>query len=645
MSNQNELPPCPRENFDPKQPIPFVWRDWFNKLYNIVGGTVSGIIKWTQLDFTGSKLTDIVTRLHSSLQSLGWGVSGHTGTANKVAAFDNAGAAIQLSETGTGSVVLNNNPEFTGYIDIDAIANPASPAAGVARFHASTANGFTRFEQDNEAPTNLVIARDNAFIVRNTSGSAMSKGAVVYVTGSTGNVPNVSLAKADSATTMPAVGILLDPINNNAFGQCMKLGIIANFDTSAFAAGAKLWVSSSVAGVFQNTSPTSPNLSQRIANVLVSGVGNGSLLAVTGADTHIEGGGGSGDVVGPAGATSGNVALFDGVTGKLIKDGGTLGTAAFTASTAYDVAGAAAAAQAASLPLHGKADTAGAADTATTATNQSGGTVNATTGNFSATVTTLLAATGTLPFNANITTAAAIAGYYGVTRSNVAKGYFGLDASDKVGIIDSAGTPRAMVSTTGMDVTGTLSATGQITSTLAIGTAPFVITSTTQVANLNVAKAELLATARTINGTSFNGSANIDAVPSWKVGQTTRDISTASGAQNIAHGLGRVPKYVHIRAQMVFSASVTMECNGYYDGTSQSGMYIGYTEGTTTATTDNIFQSTAAALGLNNVTSVNPFSGATKASGVITVDGTNIIITWTKSGSPTGTANLAWEVT
>lgn len=50
---------------------------------------------------------------------------------------------------------------------------------------------------------------------------------------------------------------------------------------------------------------------------------------------------GTGDVVGPATAVAGNVALFDGTTGKLIKDGGTLGTAAFTASTAYDVSGAA----------------------------------------------------------------------------------------------------------------------------------------------------------------------------------------------------------------------------------------------------------------------------------------------------------------
>lgn len=40
-------------------------------------------------------------------------------------------------------------------------------------------------------------------------------------------------------------------------------------------------------------------------------------------------GGGSGDVVGPASSTDSHVALFDGVTGKLLKDGGALGTAAF----------------------------------------------------------------------------------------------------------------------------------------------------------------------------------------------------------------------------------------------------------------------------------------------------------------------------
>lgn len=44
------------------------------------------------------------------------------------------------------------------------------------------------------------------------------------------------------------------------------------------------------------------------------------------------GGGGSGDVVGPSSAANNGVALFDGITGKLIKDGGVLGSAAFRAA-------------------------------------------------------------------------------------------------------------------------------------------------------------------------------------------------------------------------------------------------------------------------------------------------------------------------
>jgi hypothetical protein len=87
-----------------------------------------------------------------------------------------------------------------------------------------------------------------------------------------------------------------------------------------------------------------------------------------------------------------------------------------------------------------------------------------------------------------------------------------------------------------------------------------------------------------------------------------------------------------------------MQCDGYYDRTTQSGMAIIWSEGTSTAVLDTQYQSTAAALGFSNAAAVNPFTGATKASGVITVDGTNITITWTKSGTPTGSVILAWEV-
>lgn len=64
------------------------------------------------------------------------------------------------------------------------------------------------------------------------------------------------------------------------------------------------------------------------------------------------GGGGTGDVVGPASSVDSRVALFDGITGKLLKQSSAvLGTAAFAATGAFDASGAAAAAQAASQPV------------------------------------------------------------------------------------------------------------------------------------------------------------------------------------------------------------------------------------------------------------------------------------------------------
>lgn len=90
------------------------------------------------------------------------------------------------------------------------------------------------------------------------------------------------------------------------------------------------------------------------------------------------------------------------------------------------------------------------------------------------------------------------------------------------------GTPAAGAFTT-------ISATGQFTSTLVTGTAPLVIASTTQVANLHAARAgtaDILTTARTINGVSFDGSANITVTAA---GSTLSDtVTVAKGGTGVA---------------------------------------------------------------------------------------------------------------
>lgn len=55
----------------------YYWLEWYTNLTNFLNGTN---IPWTNLNFTGSKLTDIQTRLHNTLQGLQGGIG--TGAGN-----------------------------------------------------------------------------------------------------------------------------------------------------------------------------------------------------------------------------------------------------------------------------------------------------------------------------------------------------------------------------------------------------------------------------------------------------------------------------------------------------------------------------------------------------------------------------------
>lgn len=132
---------------------------------------------------------------------------------------------------------------------------------------------------------------------------------------------------------------------------------------------------------------------------------------------------------------------------------------------------------------------------------------------------------------------------------------------------------------------------------------------------------------------------------SSRSGVATKDVSDASTTQTIVHGLGRVPISVFVEGRLVYSGSSTQICTGSYDGTNHSGVCLVLTEGGGSANIDNIYSSTTQELGFTNVDTTSPFSGGNKQSGIITVDATNITITWTKSGTmASATAYILWRV-
>ena len=117
-------------------------------------------------------------------------------------------------------------------------------------------------------------------------------------------------------------------------------------------------------------------------------------------------------------------------------------------------------------------------------------------------------------------------------------------------------------------------------------------------------------------------------------GTDTKNAADASGTQNIAHGLGKIPKKVKITAYAQVDAVGNGEdlmrvSNTVYNGTTQSSLSFYESGGGNTATISTTFILTIS-------------NGGTQV-GVVTFDATNIIITWTKNSSPTGTYTLLWE--
>ena len=81
------LPPPPIQD----KPGSFTWLEWYRQLRNYI--STSGSVPWYIINFAGSNITDIATRLHNSLQGLQGGTAGemyhltndeHTAVTNSV---------------------------------------------------------------------------------------------------------------------------------------------------------------------------------------------------------------------------------------------------------------------------------------------------------------------------------------------------------------------------------------------------------------------------------------------------------------------------------------------------------------------------------------------------------------------------------
>lgn len=132
------------------------------------------------------------------------------------------------------------------------------------------------------------------------------------------------------------------------------------------------------------------------------------------------------------------------------------------------------------------------------------------------------------------------------------------------------------------------------------------------------------------NTSGFYARLQSDALGSFNSGNASKDASDASAVQTIAHSLGTTPINVRLTAVSIPVGTSVFTSITTYNGTTQSSLSVS-SNGSSIGVV-----STAFIINSDNT------NGGTQT-GIVTFDSTNITITWTKSGSPTGTYTLLWE--
>jgi hypothetical protein len=124
------------------------------------------------------------------------------------------------------------------------------------------------------------IGFKNFWLVKNQTGSTITKGSIVYANGTVGASGRITVAKFIANGTIDAkllLGITAHDLTNGEDGYVISFGKIRQVNTDTFAAGAILYPSPTTAGVWTDVEPVAPNIDMPIGFCINSHVNNGTI--------------------------------------------------------------------------------------------------------------------------------------------------------------------------------------------------------------------------------------------------------------------------------------------------------------------------------------------------------------------------------
>jgi hypothetical protein len=175
------------------------------------------------------------------------------------------------------TVIINNN--FTQPVDSLFFKTSVSPNnVDTAKMRWDSELGTVVLGMYDKVPNE--IGFKNFWLVKNQTGSTITKNSLVYASGTVGASGRISVSKFIANGTIDAkylLGITAHDLSNGEDGYVISFGKIRQVNTDTFAAGAILYPSPTVAGVWTDVEPVAPNIDLPIGFCINSHVNNGTI--------------------------------------------------------------------------------------------------------------------------------------------------------------------------------------------------------------------------------------------------------------------------------------------------------------------------------------------------------------------------------
>lgn len=212
---------------------------------------------------------------------------------------DGNGTDIDISATGTGSDVNISSGSGTGSVDIETfeftpgtmdadsgfVTNvgyiDGKPATGGVTY----GEGRMFYDDDEKCWTyyndrtsvSHQIGREAWIRAKNTTGSTITDGSVVYIDTASAGLPTINLTDADTAAMCNVIGIATEDITDGDNGEVTVLGTVRGINTSAVSEGSMIYVDT-VKGGFTATRHLAPICNVVVGHVTVSSAGAGQIV-------------------------------------------------------------------------------------------------------------------------------------------------------------------------------------------------------------------------------------------------------------------------------------------------------------------------------------------------------------------------------